>query len=39
MDDLMARLEGLLHLYAAAGAEDHVDDARLTKQFRKSLQL
>ncbi len=39
MDDLTARLEALLRLYASGNAKGNGDGARLTKQFRKSLQL
>jgi hypothetical protein len=39
MDDLTARLEALLRLYAAAGAEGHLDGAGLAEQFRRDLQL
>lgn len=38
MDDLTARLEALLRLYAAAGGPGQ-GSARLTERFRKDLQL
>jgi hypothetical protein len=37
MSHLTARLEALLHLYAAA--DDRIDDVRWVDQFRKDLAL
>jgi hypothetical protein len=37
MDDLTARLEALLRLFAEADAKDQLDRTRLAEKFRKDL--
>jgi hypothetical protein len=39
MDDLIARLESLLHRYATDLDQGHGDGAKLAQRFRKALKL